>query len=286
MRQLIISNSITEREFKSLDLYFNEVSKFELISVAEEVSLVEKIRQGNQEALEKLTNTNLRFVISVAKQYQNQGLSLGDLINEGNIGLMIAAKRYDETRGFKFISYAVWWIRQSIISAISEQARIVRLPYNCLSLSSRIYKATSKLEQDHCRQPTVEEISEMLEIPVERVAELQASSSKSISISEPLGSDGEQTILDVFHDRDSFPDDELIMESMAKEIAYSLRVLCKRERELLILFFGLGSKEPQSLTEIGHRMGITKEHVGRLKDKALDKLRCSSHASTLMSCFG
>jgi RNA polymerase primary sigma factor len=286
MRQLIISKSITQRDYKSLDKYFNEIDKIDLISAQEEVTLARKIREGDQQALEHLTKTNLRFVVSVAKQYQSQGLTLGDLINEGNIGLIIAAKRYDETRGFKFISYAVWWIRQSIIMAIAEHARMVRLPYNQLTLLSKFYKALSKLEQDHGRRPSIEELAEYLEIPVIKVAELlNKSGTHLLSIDEPFTHDEEHSLHDVLQNNETSPDRYVMYDSMSKEIQFSLNVLGKRDRELLVLFFGLGSFSPLSLEDIGKRFKITKEHVRRLKEKALDKLRNSSKAPVLMSCL-
>lgn len=287
MKQLVISKSITQGDYKSLDKYFSEIDKIDLISTQEEVMLARRIRQGDQQALERLTKTNLRFVVSVAKQYQNQGLTLGDLINEGNVGLIIAAKRYDETKGFKFISYAVWWIRQSIITAIAEHARMVRLPYNQLTLLSKIYKAFSKLEQDHGRKPSVEELAEYLEIAVEKVSEMltRSGSNVSVSIDEPFREDEEHTLLDVLQNTESSADRYVIHESVIKEIQHSLKFLGKRDRELLVLFFGLGTFSPLSLEEIGKRFNITKEHVGRLKEKALNKLRHCSNAPVLMSCL-
>jgi RNA polymerase primary sigma factor len=286
MRQLVISKSITQREYKSLDKYFNEIDKIDLISIQEEVMLARKIREGDHVALERLTKTNLRFVVSVAKQYQNQGLTLGDLINEGNVGLIIAAKRYDETKGFKFISYAVWWIRQSIITAISEHARMVRLPYNKLTMLSRLFKAVSKLEQDHGRKPSVEELAEYLEISADKVAELlNKTNAHLLSIDEPFREDDDLTLLDVLQNNESSADHYIIHESVIKEIHLSFKVLSKRDRELLVLFFGLGTFSPLSLEEIGKRFNITKEHVGRLKEKALKKLRNCSNAPCLMSCL-
>lgn len=286
MRQLVISKSITQREYKSLDKYFNEIDKIDLITTQEEVMLAQKIREGDHAALERLTKTNLRFVVSVAKQYQNQGLTLGDLINEGNMGLMIAAKRYDETKGFKFISYAVWWIRQSIITAIAEHARMVRLPYNQLTLLSKIYKALAKLEQDHGRKPSVEELAEYLEISVEKVAEMLTKSNYNLqSIDEPFREDDDHTLLDILQNNELCTDRYVVYESVTKEIQHSLKVLSKRDRELLVLFFGLGTFSPLSLEEIGKRFNITKEHVGRLKEKALNKLRHCSNAPVLMSCL-
>jgi RNA polymerase primary sigma factor len=283
MKQLVISQSITEREYGSLNKYFNEVNKLDLLSIKEEVSLAHRIREGDQTALERLTKANLRFVISVAKQYQNQGLTLGDLINEGNIGLMIAAKRYDETRGFKFISYAVWWIRQSIISAIAEHARTVRLPYNQLTLLSKLYKAVAKLEQEYRRKPSIEELAEYMEITAEKVAELMNKSGVSVSIDEPLNDEGDYSLLDILHNNECSADHDVVKEAIVKEVHSSLKLLNQRERELLFMFFGLGTYTPLSLEEIGERFHITKEHVGRLKAKALNKLRYCSNAPDLMS---
>jgi RNA polymerase primary sigma factor len=285
MRQLVISKSITQREYKSLDKYFNEIDKIDLISTQEEVMLARRIRQGDQAALERLTKTNLRFVVSVAKQYQNQGLTLGDLINEGNMGLIIAAKRYDETKGFKFISYAVWWIRQSIITAIAEDARIVRLPYNQLTMLSKLYKAVAKLEQVYGRKPSNEELAEFMEISVEKILELQGKSGTNVSIDEPFNEDDDYTLLDVLQNSEPRADHNVVHDSVMKEIQDSLKVLSKRDRELLTMFFGLGSFSPLSLEEIGKRFNVTKEHVGRLKEKALHKLRNCSNAPVLMSCL-
>jgi RNA polymerase primary sigma factor len=286
MRQLVISKSITLRENQSLNKYFNEIDKIDLITVTEEVMLARKIREGDQEALERLTTSNLRFVVSVAKRYQNQGLTLGDLVNEGNMGLIIAAKRYDESKGFKFISYAVWWIRQSIIGAIAEHSRIVRLPYNQLTLLAKLYKAFSKLEQIHGRKPSVEELAECLELPVEKVAALLSKSGNHLSIDEPFLKDKESTLLDVLHNAGHDPDDNIMYEAIKQEIQFSLGVLNKRDREIVILFFGLGQYSPMSVEEISERFNITKEHVRRLKERALNKLRNCSNAPVLMSLFG
>jgi RNA polymerase primary sigma factor len=286
MRQLVISKSITQREYKSLDKYFNEVDKIDLITSQEEVMLAQKIRAGDGAALERLTKTNLRFVISVAKQYQNQGLTLGDLINEGNMGLIIAAKRFDETKGFKFISYAVWWIRQSIIIAIAEHARIVRVPYNQLTLLSKLYKVYSKLEQDQGRKPTNEELAQGLGISAKKIYHLMNKSGvANVSIDEPFGYEEGHSLLEVMRNDEPDPDDTIMYEAIKQEIQLALSVLNQRDRELLILFFGLGSNSPLSLEEIGKRFNITKEHVGRLKEKALSKLRSCSNASVLMSCL-
>jgi RNA polymerase primary sigma factor len=285
MRHLVISKSITQREYKSLDKYLNEIDKIDLISTQEEVVLARRIREGDQVALERLTKTNLRFVVSVAKQYQNQGLTLGDLINEGNMGLIIAAKRYDETRGFKFISYAVWWIRQSIITAIAEHARMVRLPYNQLRLLSKLYKTHARLEQKYGRKPSNEELAECMELPLEKIKEMMNKSGVNVSIDEPLRDDGDYTLLDVLPNNELCADCHIEYEAIAKEIHHSFKVLSKRDRELLVMFFGLGAISPLSLEEIGRRLNITKEHVGRLKEKALNKLRNCSNASVLKSCL-
>ncbi|WP_426668014.1 sigma-70 family RNA polymerase sigma factor [Mucilaginibacter sp. McL0603] len=283
MKQLVISKSITQREYESLNKYFNEIDKIKLLSTEEEVSLARRIREGDQAALERLVKANLRFVISVAKQYQNQGFTLGDLINEGNIGLMVAAKRYDETRGFKFISYAVWWIRQSITSAIAEHARTVRLPYNQLTLLSKLYKSFTKLEQEYRRKPSIEELAEYMEITAEKVAELMNKSGVSVSIDEPLNDEDNYCLLDILQNNESGADHEVIQEAITKEVHSSLKLLKPREREILFMYFGLGPYTPLSLEEIGKRFNITKEHVGRLKVKALNKLRYCSNAPDLLS---
>jgi RNA polymerase primary sigma factor len=286
MRKLTISNSITPRDFISLDKYFREVEKIEMISPQEEAKLAEKIRQGDHAALQRLTKTNLRFVISVAKQYQNQGLSLGDLINEGNLGLIIAAQRYDEKRGFKFISYAVWWIRQSIIAAIAEHSRIVRLPCSRLSQLGKAYKAYSKLEQEFGRKPSLEELGTYLNIETDKVSELlTAYNNMTLSIDEPYGQDEERSLLDTLP-QDYIPTDgKLVDESITYEIRRSLEFLNSRDREIVILYFGLGTFSPWPLEEIAKKLKITKEHVGRLKEKALQKLRKCSLSRNLMSCL-
>ena len=283
MKQLVISQSITEREHGSLNKYFNDVNKLGLLSAKDEVGLAHRVREGDKVALDRLVKANLRFVISVAKQYQHQGLALGDLINEGNIGLMIAAKRYDETRGFKFISYAVWWIRQSIISAIAEHARTVRLPYSQLTLLGKLYKAITKLEQDYRRKPSIEELAEYMEITAEKVAKLMNKSGVSVSIDEPLNDEGDYSLLDILHNNECSADHDVIKEAIVKEVHSSLKVLNQREREILFMFFGIGTYTPLSLEEIGERFNITKEHVGRLKAKALNKLKYCSNAPDLMS---
>jgi len=286
MRQLVISQSITHRDYKSLDKYFNEIDKISLISTQEEIMLARQIHEGDKAALDRLTKTNLRFVVSVAKQYQNQGLTLGDLINEGNMGLITAAKRYDETKGFKFISYAVWWIRQSIITAIAEHARMVRLPYNQITLLSKLYKTHSKLEQEHGRKPSEQEMADYMELPVDKIKEMMNKSGVNVSIDEPFDDDDSYTMLDFLPNNEPCTDCLVEQEAVVREIHHSLKVLSKRDRELLVLFFGLGSFSPMSLEEIGSRFNITKEHVGRLKEKALKKLRNCSNAPVLMSCLG
>jgi RNA polymerase primary sigma factor len=285
MRQLVISKSITQRDYKSLDKYFNEIDKIDLISTREEVMLARRIREGDKAALERLTKTNLRFVVSVAKQYQNMGLTLGDLINEGNMGLIIAAKRYDETKGFKFISYAVWWIRQSISNALAEHARMVRLPYNQLIFLNKMHKIQSTLEQKHGRKPSDDELAECMELPVEKIKDMMNKSGTSISIDEAFQDDDNYTLLDILPDSDASTDYLVEQEAIAREIHYSMKVLSKRDRELLGMFFGLGGFSPVSLEEIGKRFNISKEHVGRLKEKALIKLRNCSNAQVLMSCL-
>jgi len=285
MRPLVISKSITQRDYKSLDKYFNEIDKIDLISTQEEVMLARRIRQGDQAALERLTKTNLRFVISVAKQYQNQGLTLSDLISEGNMGLITAVKRYDETRGFKFISYAVWLIRQAITTAIAEYARMIRLPYNQLFLLSKLYRAQARLEQQYSRKPSTEELSEYMELPVEKIDEMMSKSDLNISIDEPFQVDDEYSLLDILPNNEPRTDRYVEQEAISKEIYHSLKVLSKRDRELLVMFFGLGAFSPLSLEEIGNRFNITKEHVSRLKEKALNKLRNCSNAPVLMSCL-
>jgi len=285
MKRLVIAQNITLHEHESLDKYFNEINKIPLLSPEEEVLLAVKIREGDQHSLERLTKANLRFVVSVAKQYHQQGLTLGDLINEGNMGLLMAAKRYDETKGFKFISYAVWWVRQSIIMAIAEHSRLVRLPYGQLTLLRKINKAVAKLEQCYGRSASIEELAGFLEIPAEKVAELLNKSGSAVSIDEPSGQNEEQTLLNVLKNDEPATDRYVIDDSIKQEIKYSLKVLSKRERELVILYFGLGALFPLSLEEIGKRFSITIAHVRRLKDKALTELRNAPNAPVLMSCI-
>jgi RNA polymerase primary sigma factor len=286
MRQLKITQSITNRESQSLDKYLHEIGKVDLITAEEEVILAQKIREGDQAALERLTKTNLRFVVSVAKQYQNQGLTLGDLINEGNLGLIKAAKRFDETKGFKFISYAVWWIRQSILQAIAEQSRIVRLPLNQVGSLSKISKAFSKLEQDFEREPSPEELADQLETTVEKISDTLSNSGRHVSMDAPFIQGEENTLLDVLENHDPNTDNSLIDESLSEEIRRSLATLTDREREIIVLFFGLSSNHPLSLEEIGEQFNLTRERVRQIKDKALQRLRHTSRSKILKTYLG
>jgi RNA polymerase primary sigma factor len=283
MRQLKISQSITNRETQSLDKYLTEIGKVDLISAQEEVILAQKIREGDQAALERLTKANLRFVVSVAKQYQNQGITLGDLINEGNLGLIKAARRFDETKGFKFISYAVWWIRQSIISAISDQSRSVRLPLNQIGTLSKIRKAQSKLEQEFEREPTPEEVAENMETTVDKIADSLRHSGRQVSIDAPFQQGEEGTLLDVMHNDDPSTDSSLIHDSLATELTRSLSKLGERDREVLILFYGLGNNNTHTLEEIGEKFVLTRERVRQIKDKALQRIKHSSRSGALQS---
>jgi RNA polymerase primary sigma factor len=283
MRQLKITQSITNRESQSLDKYLSEIAKVDLITAQEEVILAQKIREGDQAALERLTKTNLRFVVSVAKQYQNQGLTLGDLINEGNLGLIKAAKRFDETKGFKFISYAVWWIRQSILSAVADQSRIVRLPLNQVGTLSKIRKSSSKLEQQFERTPTPEELAEELETTPEKIADSLSNAGRHLSFDAPFVVGEENTLLDVMESTDAGTDSMLISDSLSQEIKRSLGILAERERQVIVLFFGLGSGTVHSLEEIGEKFSLTRERVRQIKDKALMRLRQNSKARVLQS---
>jgi len=286
MRQLKISQSITNRESQSLDKYLHEIGKVDLITAEEEVILAQKIREGDRAALERLTKTNLRFVVSVAKQYQNQGLTLGDLINEGNLGLIKAAKRFDETKGFKFISYAVWWIRQSILQAIAEQSRIVRLPLNQVGSLSKISKAFSKLEQEYEREPSPEELADTLETTVDKISDTLSNSGRHVSMDAPFVQGEENTLLDVLENTDPNTDSILINESLAEEIKRSLQTLTDREREIVSLFFGITNNQPLSLEEIGEQFNLTRERVRQIKDKALQRLRHTSRSKILKSYLG
>lgn len=283
MRQLKITKSITNRESASLDKYLQEIGKEELITAEEEVQLAKRIKEGDEEALEKLTRANLRFVVSVAKQYQNQGLSLPDLINEGNLGLIKAARRFDETRGFKFISYAVWWIRQSILQALAEQSRIVRLPLNQVGSLNKINKAYSKLEQEHEREPSTEELAEATDIPIEKVADTLRVSGKHISIDAPLIAGEESTLVEVIPNTDSPSADATLMkESLEREVDRALSTLTERERDVIKLFYGIGAAHPLTLEEIGDKFNLTRERVRQIKEKAIRRLRHSSRSKLLL----
>ena len=287
MRQLKITKSITNRESASLDKYLQEIGREELITAEEEVVLAKKIRDGDQYALEKLTRANLRFVVSVAKQYQNQGLSLPDLINEGNLGLIKAARRFDETRGFKFISYAVWWIRQSILQALAEQSRIVRLPLNQVGSLNKINKAYSKLEQEFEREPTADEIAELLDLPIDKVSDTMKVSGRHVSMDAPFANGEESSLLDVLVNHDSLKADAgLIMESLSKEIDRALSTLTERERDVVKLFFGIGLNHGLTLEEIGDKFDLTRERVRQIKEKAIRRLRHSSRSKLLQQYLG
>lgn len=288
MRQLKISKSITNRESQSLEKYLQEIGKVEMITAEEEVRLAKLIRNGDQQALEKLTKANLRFVVSVAKQYQNQGLSLPDLINEGNVGLIKAAQRFDETRGFKFISYAVWWIRQSIIQSLAEQARIVRLPLNKVGLTNKVSKAVQTLEQQYEREPSVEEISEFLEMGIDEIVASLGNSFRHVSMDMPLTEGEDSTLIDVMQNPNATATDEQLAhtDSMKQEIERSLRQLTARQQEVIRLFFGIDEDHALSLEEIGSRFGITRERVRQIKDKAITKLRSTSRSVHLKSYMG
>jgi RNA polymerase primary sigma factor len=287
MRQLKITKSITNRETASLDKYLQDIGKEELITADEEVQLAQKVKQGDQRALEKLVKANLRFVVSVAKQYQNQGLSLPDLINEGNLGLIKAAKRFDETRGFKFISYAVWWIRQSILQALAEQSRIIRLPLNQVGSLNKIKKATSKLEQEFERAPSAEEIAEKLEIPDYKIDAAKKITTRYISMDAPLTQDDETKFLDVFVSDDTpHTDDILMKESLAREIQRSLATLTKKERDVINLYYGIGMPHGLTLEEIGAKFDLTRERVRQIKEKAIRRLKHTSRSKLLKAYLG
>ena len=286
MRQLKITKSITNRESASLDKYLQEIGKEDLITVEEEVELAQRIRKGDQKALEKLTRANLRFVVSVAKQYQNQGLSLPDLINEGNLGLIKAAEKFDETRGFKFISYAVWWIRQSILQALAEQSRIVRLPLNQVGSLNKINKAFSRFEQENERRPSPEELADSLDLPAEKVADTLSVSGRHISVDAPFVEGEDNSLLDVLVNDDSpIADRTLINESLSTEVERALSTLTERERDIIKLFFGINTQE-MTLEEIGEKFGLTRERVRQIKEKAIRRLRHSSRSKLLKTYLG
>ncbi|MET6998493.1 sigma-70 family RNA polymerase sigma factor [Chitinophaga defluvii] len=288
MRQLKITKSITNRESQSLEKYLQEIGKVDLITPEEEVNLAIRIKQGDQRALEKLTKANLRFVVSVAKQYQNQGLSLSDLINEGNLGLIKAAQRFDETRGFKFISYAVWWIRQSILQALAEQSRIVRLPLNKVGLSNKISKAYSQLEQEFEREPSPDELATILEINTEEVEATLGVAARHVSMDAPFIDGEDNSLLDVLANPNAVnADDELDHhDSLRTEIERSLSTLTDRQKDVIILYFGIAVEHPMSLEDIGEKFGLTRERVRQIKDKAITKLRTTSRSKLLRNYLG
>lgn len=286
MRQLKITKSITNRESASLDKYLQEIGREDLITVEEEVELAQAIKRGDRAALEKLTRANLRFVVSVAKQYQNQGLSLPDLINEGNLGLIKAAEKFDETRGFKFISYAVWWIRQSILQALAEQSHIVRLPLNQVGSLNKISKAFSKFEQENERKPSAEELSEQLDIPVDKIADSLKVSGRHISMDAPFVEGEDNSLLDVLVNDDApIADRSLINESLQQEIERALSTLTERESDIIKMFFGIGCQE-MTLEEIGDKFQLTRERVRQIKEKAIKRLRQNSRSKLLKGYLG
>ena len=288
MRQLKITKSITNRESQSLEKYLQEIGKVDLLTPEEEVELAKRIKQGDQVALEKLTKANLRFVVSVAKQYQNQGLSLSDLINEGNLGLIKAAQRFDETRGFKFISYAVWWIRQSILQALAEQSRIVRLPLNKVGSLNKINKAFSELEQEFEREPSPEELAEMLDIPTEEVETTLGVAARHVSMDAPFVEGEDNSLLDVLENNATPGTDEPLeyQESLRREIERSLSTLTDRQCDVIKLYFGIGVEHPMSLEDIGEKFGLTRERVRQIKDKAINKVRSANRSKLLKHYLG
>ena len=282
-----ITKQFTNREAQSLDKYLQEIGKVSLLTAEEEIKLAIRIKQGDPEALEKLTRANLRFVVSVAKQYQNQGLSLGDLINEGNLGLIKAARRFDETRGFKFISYAVWWIRQSILQALAEQSRIVRLPLNRVGVLNRIGKAYSNLEQEYEREPSAEELAKELEMDVQEISDTLRVSSKHLSFDAPFTQDEENRLLDVMENAEQpSPDTSLMSESLNAEIERALSKLSEQEAEIIKLYFGLGDDQPMTLEEIGDRFNLTRERIRQIKEKAIRRLRNTTRSKELKKYLG
>lgn len=287
MRQLKISKQITNRESQSLDKYLQEIGKVDLITADEEVELTKRIKAGDQVALEKLTKANLRFVVSVAKQYQSGSLTLGDLINEGNVGLIKAAKRFDETRGFKFISYAVWWIRQSIMQALAEQSRIVRLPLNRVGTINKITKAYSELEQKFEREPSPEELAEVLEVSPNEIVDTMKVSGRHVSMNAPFIQGEENGLLDVLEDEsEETPDSGLILDSLRREIQRTLSTLTQREADVISLYFGLNGVSPMTMEEIGEKFGLTRERVRQIKEKATLRLRHGSRSKVLKSYLG
>ena len=286
MRQLKITKSITNRESEALEKYLSEIGKEELLSSDEEVELAQRIRKGDQQALERLTKSNLRFVVSVAKQYQNQGLALPDLINEGNMGLIKAAEKFDETRGFKFISYAVWWIRQSILQAIAEQSRIVRLPLNQVGSMNKINKMLSKFEQENERRPSIDEISEQIDLPEDKIDAAMQISGRHVSVDAPFVDGEDNSLLDVLVNYDApMADRELVKESLQAEITNALQMLNERERNIIRAFYGIGEPE-LTLEEIGHKYGLTRERVRQIKEKAIRRLRGNTKNNVLKAYLG
>ena len=287
MRQLKITKQVTNRETASLDKYLQEIGKVDLITADEEVELAQRIKAGDQGALEKLTKANLRFVVSVAKQYQNQGLTLPDLINEGNLGLIKAAKRFDETRGFKFISYAVWWIRQSILQALAEQSRIVRLPLNKIGSINKINKTYAFLEQSHERPPSAEEIAKELDMTINDVKESMKNSGRHVSMDAPLVEGEDSNLYDVLRSGESpNPDKDLLHESLRTEIERALETLTPREADVIRLYFGLGNQHPMTLEEIGETFDLTRERVRQIKEKAIRRLKHTSRSKILKTYLG
>ena len=287
MRQLKISKQITNRESQSLDKYLQEIGKVDLLTPDEEVELAQRIKEGDQLALEKLTKANLRFVVSVAKQYQNQGLSLGDLINEGNLGLIKAAQRFDETRGFKFISYAVWWIRQSILQALAEQSRIVRLPLNRVGSLNRISKTFSELEQKYEREPSPDELAEVLDVTTAEVVDTMKISGRHVSMDAPFVQGEENSLLDVLEsDLEETPDNELMNDSLRREVQRALSTLTQREADVITLYFGLNGEHSMTLEEIGEKFNLTRERVRQIKEKAIRRLRHTSRSKALKPYLG
>ena len=286
MRQLKISKSITNRESASLDKYLQEIGHEELLTTDEEVELAQRIRKGDKRALERLTKANLRFVVSVAKQYQNQGLSLPDLINEGNVGLIKAAEKFDETRGFKFISYAVWWIRQSILQAIAEQSRLVRLPLNQVGSVNKITRELNKFEQEHERKPSVDEIAERVDLPEDKIADAMKANSRHVSMDAPIADGEDSSMIDFLSGDSSNTDRELAIESLKAEVSRILKLLTDKEQKVLRAFFGIDGSPEMTLDEIGEKYNLTRERVRQIKEKALRRLRHNTKNKLLKSYLG
>lgn len=286
MRQLKISKSITNRESASLDKYLQEIGHEELLTTDQEVELAQRIRKGDKRALERLTKANLRFVVSVAKQYQNQGLSLPDLINEGNVGLIKAAEKFDETRGFKFISYAVWWIRQSILQAIAEQSRLVRLPLNQVGNVNKITRELNKFEQEHERKPSVDEIAERVDLPEDKIADAMKANSRHVSMDAPIADGEDSSMIDFLAGDSSNTDKELAIESLKAEVSRILKLLTDKEQKVLRAFFGIDGSPEMTLDEIGEKYNLTRERVRQIKEKALRRLRHNTKNKLLKSYLG